>query len=90
MCGIYLTQSNLKVNKFNINKSFKKIYLSLKNNSFKNLLDEIRLLRNNTVFINLINEKQNETKTEISNLLHKIKQKKTVLMKIYFMILYGF
>ena len=76
MCGIYLTQSNLKINKFNINKSFKKIYSSLKNNSFKNLLDEIRLLRNNTVFINLINEKDNETKTEISNLLHKIKQKK--------------
>ena len=76
MCGIYLTQSNLKINKFNINKSFKKIYSSLKNNSFKNLLNEIRLLRNNTVFINLINEKDNETKTEISNLLHKIKQKK--------------
>ena len=35
MCGIYLTQSNLKINKFNINKSFKKIYSSLKNNSFK-------------------------------------------------------
>ena len=34
------------------------------------------MLRNNTVFINLINEKDNETKTEISNLLHKIKQKK--------------
>ena len=78
MCGIYLTQSNLKINKFNINKSFKKIYSSLKNNSFKNLLNEIRLLRNNTVFINLINEKDNETKTEISNLLHKIKQKNSI------------
>ena len=36
------------------------------------------MLRNNTVFINLINEKDNETKTEISNLLHKIKQKNSI------------
>ena len=60
MCGIYFTQSNLKIKKFDINKSLKKIYLSLKNNSFENLLYEIRLLRNNTVFVNLINEKKKQ------------------------------